>query len=239
MELTRERIARSAGNSEMNRVDFMNQLESLLQNVSPTEREEALQYYNDYFDDAGPENEKEVIDALGNPARVAENIKKELQEGGDTRARASDRALVEYGKSAGRQAAVLEPEKKKTQLPTWAAVLLTLLLVIASPGILGAGLGAMGILVGIIVGWFSLIFGFAAAAVGLLIAMVVCVILGMMCIPADGLVGMGVIGCGLVCGGIGILLLMLAVAMGGIVTPGICKGIARLFRKKTAEGREN
>ena len=40
----------------MNRVVFMKQLESLLQNVSPAEREEALQYYNDYFDDAGEEN---------------------------------------------------------------------------------------------------------------------------------------------------------------------------------------
>lgn len=60
----------------MNRAEFMRQLESMLQGISPTEREEALQYYNDYFDDAGEENEKAVIEALGNPARVAENIKK-------------------------------------------------------------------------------------------------------------------------------------------------------------------
>ena len=66
----------------MNRIEFMKQLESLLQNVSQTEREEALQYYNDYFDDAGPENEKEVIEALGNPARVAENIKRDLMGNG-------------------------------------------------------------------------------------------------------------------------------------------------------------
>ena len=42
----------------MNRVDFMKQLESLLQNISPAEREEALQYYNEYFNDAGAENEQ-------------------------------------------------------------------------------------------------------------------------------------------------------------------------------------
>lgn len=57
----------------MNRTDFMTQLEYLLQSISPSEREEALQYYNDYFDDAGEENEQSVIEALGNPARVAEN----------------------------------------------------------------------------------------------------------------------------------------------------------------------
>lgn len=60
----------------MNRTEYMRQLESLLQNISATEREEALQYYNEYFNDAGPENEQNVIEALGNPAKVAENIKK-------------------------------------------------------------------------------------------------------------------------------------------------------------------
>ena len=63
----------------MNRVDFMKQLESLLQNISPAEREEALQYYNEYFNDAGEENEQDVIEALGNPAKVAENIKRDLE----------------------------------------------------------------------------------------------------------------------------------------------------------------
>lgn len=62
----------------MNRTEFMRQLESLLQNISATEREEALQYYNEYFNDAGPENEQNVIEALGNPAKVAENIKKDI-----------------------------------------------------------------------------------------------------------------------------------------------------------------
>ncbi len=62
----------------MNRVEFMRQLERLLQSIPEAERAEALQYYNDYFDDAGMENEKEVIDALGNPAKVAENIKHDL-----------------------------------------------------------------------------------------------------------------------------------------------------------------
>ena len=46
----------------MNRTEYMRQLESLLQNISATEREEALQYYNEYFNDAGPENEQNVIE---------------------------------------------------------------------------------------------------------------------------------------------------------------------------------
>ena len=64
----------------MNRIEFMTELASLLQDVPVEERKEAMQYYNDYFDDAGAENEQEVIEALGNPARVAENIKRDLSE---------------------------------------------------------------------------------------------------------------------------------------------------------------
>lgn len=62
----------------MNREEFMRQLESLLQDLPGTEREKAIQYYNEYFEDAGPENEKSVIEALGNPARVAGNVKKNI-----------------------------------------------------------------------------------------------------------------------------------------------------------------
>ena len=55
----------------MSRWEFMRQLEELLSDISPNEREEALQYYNDYFNDAGRENEQEVIKALGSPEQVA------------------------------------------------------------------------------------------------------------------------------------------------------------------------
>ena len=231
----------SAGRGIMNRIDFMKQLESLLQNVPEAEREEALQYYNDYFDDAGPENEKEVIEALGNPARVAENIKRDLTGNGEVKARASDRALVEYGKTQNSTQSKPQDESKsgKPELPTWAIVLLIVLLVLASPAILGVGVGALGVLVGVIVSWFSVIFGFGVAATVLFVVMFVLIVLGIICIFIDPLVGVSLVGCGLLCGGIGILFLMLTVAMGGIATPAICKGIAGLFQKKPAEGREN
>lgn len=59
----------------MSRWEFMRRLESLLSDISPNEREEALQYYNDYFNDAGRENEQEVIRALGSPEQVAKIVK--------------------------------------------------------------------------------------------------------------------------------------------------------------------
>ena len=40
----------------MNRQEFMKQLEYLLRGIPTSEREDALAYYNDYFDEAGLEN---------------------------------------------------------------------------------------------------------------------------------------------------------------------------------------
>lgn len=318
----------------MNRVDFMNQLESLLQNIASAERDEAIQYYNDYFDDAGKENEQEVIEALGNPARVAENINRDLLDGamgenGARKVKASDRVMVEYGKTmpedAGEngqensqtfgQAAQdtgkddspdrganhegagygrntrrtsgesgqdsraadygrtqdqaspgstgtgwnpfeggtggydmsggtsswdagyphYEEEKppRKEGMPVWAVAMLVTVLLFASP----LWLGAAGVLFGLLMGWFGLIFGFGVTAACLLLVLIVLVVVGVLCLFANPWVGMALIGGGLICGCVGLLFLMLTVAMAGIVTPAVFRGIAfvlRGFKKKQA-----
>lgn len=66
----------------MNRAEFMRRLTELLGDVSPMERDEAIQYYNDYFDDAGVENESSVIASLGTPDELARTIKAGLSDGG-------------------------------------------------------------------------------------------------------------------------------------------------------------
>ena len=62
----------------MNRREFMAQLERLLGELPESERVEALRFYNDYFDEAGPENEAGVIQELGSPGRVAAVIRANL-----------------------------------------------------------------------------------------------------------------------------------------------------------------
>ena len=68
----------------MNRAEFMSRLTALLQDVPPAEREEAIAYYNEYFDDAGEGNEEGVIAALGSPEELARSIKAGLFDGGST-----------------------------------------------------------------------------------------------------------------------------------------------------------
>lgn len=59
----------------MNRAEYMRELAYLLQDLPDGEKEEALQYYEDYFDDAGPEKEAQVIGELGSPERLAAIIR--------------------------------------------------------------------------------------------------------------------------------------------------------------------
>ena len=66
----------------MNRQEFMRQLELLLSGIPASEREDALAYYNNYFDEAGVENEAQVIAELGSPEAVAKNIIADVQQEG-------------------------------------------------------------------------------------------------------------------------------------------------------------
>lgn len=71
---------REGKNNKMDRQEFMAQLERLLLYVPIQEKEEALKYYNDYFEDAGPENEQQVLEALGSPEKIADNIKRDIHQ---------------------------------------------------------------------------------------------------------------------------------------------------------------
>ncbi|MGB4659092.1 MAG: DUF1700 domain-containing protein [Mobilitalea sp.] len=62
----------------MTKQEFMNELESLLLDIPLEEREEAIQYYNGYFEDAGEDREDEIVIELGSPAKVAAIIKADL-----------------------------------------------------------------------------------------------------------------------------------------------------------------
>ncbi len=58
----------------MDRKQFINELRSKLAVLSYEEREKAISYYEEYFDDAGTENEDNVIYELGDIERIAQEI---------------------------------------------------------------------------------------------------------------------------------------------------------------------
>ena len=115
----------------MNRVEFMQQLERLLLDVSESDRQDALAYYNDYFDEAGAENEAQVIRELGSPEKVAATIKTDLNSSGNVEAE-----YTEHGYEDGRDGVntntpatqkASSQEKKKRDFPLALIIILVIL----------------------------------------------------------------------------------------------------------------
>ncbi|MHB8962831.1 MAG: DUF1700 domain-containing protein, partial [Saccharofermentanales bacterium] len=68
----------------MSRDEFMVELEKELQDISQLERDNALLYYKNYFDDAGAENEADVISKLDSPRTIAQEIRRDFEESAKT-----------------------------------------------------------------------------------------------------------------------------------------------------------
>ena len=64
----------------MKRDEFLSELERLLSGLPQQEQEETMQYYRDYFDDAGPEHETEALRELGSPRKVAAAVMVQFEE---------------------------------------------------------------------------------------------------------------------------------------------------------------
>ena len=61
----------------MDKYDFIKRLDNALEPLSESERESAINYYKELFEDAGYENESDLIEKLGTPESIAESIIRE------------------------------------------------------------------------------------------------------------------------------------------------------------------
>ncbi len=58
---------------------FLERLETLLKDIPEEEKRDAIDYYHDYLEEAGPEKEEEVLAEFQSPEHIAETIRAELQ----------------------------------------------------------------------------------------------------------------------------------------------------------------
>lgn len=65
----------------MTKFEFIQKLGYLLMDIPEEERREAIEFYENYFEEAGSTEEEKVIRELGSPEEVAESIKKSLEYG--------------------------------------------------------------------------------------------------------------------------------------------------------------
>ena len=217
----------------MNRQEFMNRLEYLLRGIPASEREDALAYYNDYFDEAGAENEAQVIQELGSPDAVAEKILVDVQQDGARQERGeySSPEPDAYEKRGWEQEAAtphMSNEKKKMDKST--KILLIIILILTFPIWIGVVAGLLGAVVGVIGALFGVVVGFIGAAFGLVVGGVACMIGGILCLvpaPVDGLVSIGV---GAILAAIGLLLAVPCVWGVGVWLPNGVKALVNWIK---------
>ncbi len=126
----------------MNRADYMAALRRALSVLPEEERANALRYYEEYFDDAGPENEAKAIEELGEPAKVAAQI------------------LADYRELTAVPHAQPIKEKRRWRgiSPLLLIVLVLLAIPIGLPLVFGAGATVLGVLLAIVVTVLAVIF---------------------------------------------------------------------------------
>ena len=159
----------------MERKEYMERLEQLLLVLPEEEREEALQYYYDYFDDAGVENEENVIRELGTPEEVAAKIRAgfagengEYSEQGfeDVRFHKSHEIMTEAERVEGtweeisqEREAVSKNKKQNKNTNVWKVIAIIVLVLFAAPIILPIGIAVLAVVFALIVAVMAVLFG--------------------------------------------------------------------------------
>ena len=67
----------------MNKREYLDCLERLLADLPQEERLEAIEYYSDYLEEAGPDGEQEAMRKLGSPEVVAAAVREGLGSNGN------------------------------------------------------------------------------------------------------------------------------------------------------------
>ena len=232
----------------MSKEEFLSQLEHQLSGMPENEKQEALQYYRDYFEDAGKEKEGEVLAALGSPEDVARNIREENGSGEYTECgyhtgnQSKDTCIVQnggyqqnngYQQNGGYQqnngyqqngGGQQNTGKSKDNSTT---ILVIVLIILLSPLWLPLISGLFGILVGLVATFFGFAFAGAAMVVGCIAALVGSVVGICMGLPVP--LALMAMGAGLIVGALGVLFILMTVLVCYYVIPWIWKGIKKLW----------
>lgn len=161
----------------MTREEFLRRLNELLSDVTDEERAEAIRFYEEYLDDAGPEQEAQVLAELGSPEKVAAIIRANVPgsrvqpepqaaqaQSGPAAPGAGAAAAIPLPPYARPGAAQPAPPRKGMSDRT---ILLIILAVVLFPLWIGLAGAVFGILMGLVGAALGLFFGGVATVVSI------------------------------------------------------------------------
>lgn len=216
----------------MSRKAFMARLDELLADITEAEKDEALSYYEEYFEDAGPENEEEVIQSLGSPEKVAATIKAGLSENAQEEGEFSETGYTNSYYDIKDEVATINNKRKGLGgIGTGGWIIILILCLFALPILGPLLLGIAGTIFGVLVAIAAVVFAVLVTGIALVVAAVAMVAAGFATLFATPLVGIALIGAALLVAGIGILIAILGIWVITKVIPPVIRGIVNLIRK--------
>lgn len=235
----------------MNRQEFIRRLRHFLGDLPEEEREEAIQYYEDYFEDAGLENEEKVLRELGSPEKVALMIREgvrgeqtgaEYAETGYHETRYDDRKMpTDYTRVRSGKNARYHEDFRGEQKP-WTSKRLKVILIIL---ILCVGFSTVvpvigGIILGVIggiVGLFGIFFAFILVAFCIVIGGVGLLSVGIPLLISATSEGLFITGIGFILLALGILGMVFSIRLCKVMVPAIFRGLVNIVRRLLLIGK--
>lgn len=176
----------------MNREIFMKELEYLLQDIPEEDKADALDYYRDYLEEAGEENEEAVIKEFGSPERIAAIIRSDLagsmEEGGEfTENGYQDERFKDPNYQMTQRYELPEVQESTPDYSTkpgrnsrsgmnqvLKVILWIVLICVAAPAALGIGGGILGVVSGLAATFLTVIILVGAITLGLFVGAIGC-----------------------------------------------------------------
>ena len=220
----------------MTRTEFMKQLQDLLSDISKNEREEALQYYNDYFDDAGPEEEARILTELGSPEQVARKIKaglsddaSEFSEQGyrDTRFDGNEAAPAASSFMDSESAGKTAPKKERN---LWKLLAIVLLCIVLGPFVIPVGFGLLAVLFCVLLAALLTVAAVLVSGVVIFVAGIFVIGVGLIQLFTAPVLGIATAGAGCLLTALGILLSLALLWIALKVVPVLVQGLVNLVR---------
>ncbi len=210
----------------MSRAEFMSKLRQALSGLPDEEIANALRYYEEYFDDAGPEREYEAAEELGDPQKAADQILADYREVATVPPRNDTSTGTNANTGTAPQGATTQSAPRKKGINP---ILLLILILFALPIIIPLGAVLMGLLLTAVAVLAVIGIVIAAIPVCMLVAGVAFVVFSFFVWnhPASALVTLGS-GLGLL--GVGILAALLLIKLCTLFVPPLFRGFIAILR---------
>lgn len=211
----------------MTRNEYMEQLKRYLRRLPKEDYENAVEYFSEYFDEAGPENEQQMMKDLGDPKEAAREVLLNLLEESVENGSAEEASRTETVKTFSEKAL---PEKKKRS--PGKIILLAFLVICASPVSIALLIAGLAVLAAVVLVIAAVIFSLAVTSIATIAGGIMVVGFGATLVMRSLAAACMMVGGGFLLAGAGILFGVLTVYICKWCATGIGRLVNRFVRKK-------